>query len=263
MPTAIGAASWKATRSWRANTSCCWPGWARSNRRSPAKVRRLYRRKAASHRRLGHVSGRQAGNQRQREGLFRPQADRPRSAGRLHAAGTAGDSPRRRRRRGQQLHAVLSGACSVRFRTTIAPPCRPSWCCCPIGRRSTSIACRPGRGRSSCRCRSCGRIGHGARLRQSAALVSCFMREPDDWPPLRCPGLAQEHGWFSWERFFRRADASLEWLEARRWIAQRTAPAGSDRRRALDDDALRPQRWPRRDLSADHLEHHRAEMPRL
>src|SRR5213079_405561 len=39
-----------------------------------------------------------------------------------------------------------------------------------------------------------------------------FIRQPNDWPALRCPGLTQEHGWFSWEQFFRRADASLKWL---------------------------------------------------
>jgi squalene-hopene/tetraprenyl-beta-curcumene cyclase len=44
-----------------------------------------------------------------------------------------------------------------------------------------------------------------------------FLRRPDEWPPLRCPGLAQEHGWFSWDQFFRRADTTLKWLEARHW----------------------------------------------
>jgi squalene-hopene/tetraprenyl-beta-curcumene cyclase len=43
-----------------------------------------------------------------------------------------------------------------------------------------------------------------------------FLQEPADWPPLRCPGLSDERGWFSWESFFRRADAALKWLEARR-----------------------------------------------
>jgi squalene-hopene/tetraprenyl-beta-curcumene cyclase len=44
-----------------------------------------------------------------------------------------------------------------------------------------------------------------------------FLRDPNDWPPLRCPGLGEEHGWFSWENFFRRADAGLKWLEQRRY----------------------------------------------
>ena len=43
-----------------------------------------------------------------------------------------------------------------------------------------------------------------------------FLREPQDWPALRCPGLADERGWLSWEAFFRRVDAMLKWLEAHR-----------------------------------------------
>jgi len=44
-----------------------------------------------------------------------------------------------------------------------------------------------------------------------------FLRDPQAWPPLRCPGLGDEPGWFSWEQFFRRADAGLKWLEAKRY----------------------------------------------
>jgi squalene-hopene/tetraprenyl-beta-curcumene cyclase len=48
-----------------------------------------------------------------------------------------------------------------------------------------------------------------------------FIRDPADWPPLRCPGLTQERGWFCWERFFRTADSCLKWLESRRWTPLR------------------------------------------
>jgi squalene-hopene/tetraprenyl-beta-curcumene cyclase len=48
-----------------------------------------------------------------------------------------------------------------------------------------------------------------------------FLRDPADWPPLRCPGLTEERGRFSWERFFRSADATLKWLEARHWTPLR------------------------------------------
>ena len=44
-----------------------------------------------------------------------------------------------------------------------------------------------------------------------------FLTDPADWPPLRCPGLSGERGWFSWEQFFHGADRGLKWLEARRW----------------------------------------------
>jgi squalene-hopene/tetraprenyl-beta-curcumene cyclase len=57
-----------------------------------------------------------------------------------------------------------------------------------------------------------------------------FIREPSGWPPLRCPGLSTEHGRFSWERFFHRADAALKWLEARRWRPlRRRALAAAER----------------------------------
>ncbi len=57
-----------------------------------------------------------------------------------------------------------------------------------------------------------------------------FIRDPANWPPLRCPGLTQEHGWFSWERFFRTADSCLKWLESRRWTPlRRKALAAAER----------------------------------
>jgi squalene-hopene/tetraprenyl-beta-curcumene cyclase len=60
-----------------------------------------------------------------------------------------------------------------------------------------------------------------------------FLRDPSDWPPLRCPGLHYEQGWMSWEQFFRKADVALKWLEARRWPAivglRRKALAAAER----------------------------------
>src|SRR5262245_15719861 len=57
-----------------------------------------------------------------------------------------------------------------------------------------------------------------------------FIRDPANWPPLRCPGLTQEHGWFSWEQFFRTADSCLKWLESRRWTPfRRKALAAAER----------------------------------
>ena len=107
-PTAPGAPNWKATRSWRARRSCCGPFWAWSNAAGPP-CGRLPDREAASRRRLGDVSRRRRGDQRQRQGLLRPEADRPRPQRRVHGAGPAGDPGPRRRRRGQQFHALLPG----------------------------------------------------------------------------------------------------------------------------------------------------------
>src|SRR5262245_55608051 len=55
------------------------------------------------------------------------------------------------------------------------------------------------------------------QLPDSHGIRELFIRQPREWPPLRCPGLPKEHGWFSWERFFHRADVALKWLESRRW----------------------------------------------
>ncbi|HTN76220.1 MAG TPA: terpene cyclase/mutase family protein [Pirellulaceae bacterium] len=52
-----------------------------------------------------------------------------------------------------------------------------------------------------------------------------FLRDPDQWPTLRCPGLDRQRGFFSWDNFFRTAD---------RWI-KRAERAGVKplRKRAL------------------------------
>jgi squalene-hopene/tetraprenyl-beta-curcumene cyclase len=54
------------------------------------------------------------------------------------------------------------------------------------------------------------------KLPADRGIHELFLSEPNDWPPLRCPGLSKERSWFSWERFFRSADRLLKWLEARR-----------------------------------------------
>jgi squalene-hopene/tetraprenyl-beta-curcumene cyclase len=59
------------------------------------------------------------------------------------------------------------------------------------------------------------------QLPADRGISELFLKEPHDWPPLRCPGLGKERGWFSWESFFRRADAALKWLEARRLVPLR------------------------------------------
>jgi len=55
------------------------------------------------------------------------------------------------------------------------------------------------------------------QLAPERGIAELFLRDPADWPPLRCPGLGDEHGWFSWEQFFHRADRGLKFLEARRY----------------------------------------------
>ena len=44
-------------------------------------------------------------------------------------------------------------------------------------------------------------------------IVELFLQCPADWPPLRAPGVKASKGWFSWEKFFRRADSCLKFCE--------------------------------------------------
>jgi len=53
------------------------------------------------------------------------------------------------------------------------------------------------------------------KLPPQRGIQELFLCPPPQWPPLRCPGLAEE-GWLSWERFFQLADGVLKWLERRR-----------------------------------------------
>jgi squalene-hopene/tetraprenyl-beta-curcumene cyclase len=40
-----------------------------------------------------------------------------------------------------------------------------------------------------------------------------FLREPENWPPLRCPGLKGGTGLLSWDRLFRTVDSMLKWAQ--------------------------------------------------
>lgn len=48
-----------------------------------------------------------------------------------------------------------------------------------------------------------------------------FLREPRDWPPLRCPGLPGGTGLFSWDRFFRGVDRVLKFCRRHRLLPLR------------------------------------------
>jgi squalene-hopene/tetraprenyl-beta-curcumene cyclase len=52
----------------------------------------------------------------------------------------------------------------------------------------------------------------------SRGIRELFLREPRDWPPLRCPGLKRGTRLLSWDRFFRTVDASLKFLERNRLL---------------------------------------------
>jgi len=48
-----------------------------------------------------------------------------------------------------------------------------------------------------------------------------FVNNPEDWPPLRCPGLPGGTGLLSWDRFFRTVDGLLKWCQRRRFLPLR------------------------------------------
>ena len=191
--TAIGSPSSKATRSSKASTILLLAFLGREDSRSGPPRRRLPRREATARRRLGDVSRRRRRDQRQREGLLRPEADRPRPERGVHAAGPPGDPRPRRGRRGQQLHAVLPGAAGPDFLRAV--PGRAA-----RGRAAAQVVPgQPLRGQRLVaddhraavdHVGACSRCGSSTRRWASA---SCSSREPEDWPPLRCPGLAGRH----------------------------------------------------------------------
>jgi squalene-hopene/tetraprenyl-beta-curcumene cyclase len=54
------------------------------------------------------------------------------------------------------------------------------------------------------------------QLPPDKSIGELFLKQPDQWPQLKCPGLSQEQGWFSWDKFFNRVDRTFKWLEKRR-----------------------------------------------
>jgi len=59
------------------------------------------------------------------------------------------------------------------------------------------------------------------RLEPRQGIRELFIREPENWPPLRCPGLKGGTGPLSWDRFFRTIDGLLKWCQRRRFLPLR------------------------------------------
>jgi len=57
-----------------------------------------------------------------------------------------------------------------------------------------------------------------------------FLRDPENWPLPRCPGLNGGTGIFSWDCFFRTADRLLKWAQRHRYLPfRRKALAAAER----------------------------------
>src|SRR5262249_55580705 len=48
-----------------------------------------------------------------------------------------------------------------------------------------------------------------------------FLREPEHWPPPRCPGLPGGTGWLSWDHFFRVINRGLKAAQRKGWTPWR------------------------------------------
>ena len=49
------------------------------------------------------------------------------------------------------------------------------------------------------------------RVEPERGIRELFLRQPRNWPPLRCPGLTGGTGPLSWDRFFRIVEGMLKW----------------------------------------------------
>jgi squalene-hopene/tetraprenyl-beta-curcumene cyclase len=61
-----------------------------------------------------------------------------------------------------------------------------------------------------------------------------FIREPENWPPLRCPGLKGGSGLFSWDRFFRTIDDIWKWCRRHRVLPLRRRAIAAAKKWMLD-----------------------------
>jgi squalene-hopene/tetraprenyl-beta-curcumene cyclase len=59
------------------------------------------------------------------------------------------------------------------------------------------------------------------RLEPRLGIRELFVKEPEHWPSLRCPGLAGGRGLFSWDRLFRTIDRLLKFCQRRRLLPLR------------------------------------------
>lgn len=59
------------------------------------------------------------------------------------------------------------------------------------------------------------------QIEPSRGIRELFCEHPENWPPLRSPGVKGGTGLLSWDRFFRVADRTLRFLSRRQWMPLR------------------------------------------
>lgn len=60
------------------------------------------------------------------------------------------------------------------------------------------------------------------KLAVQVGIRELFLKAPEDWAPLRCPGLPGGTGLVSWDRFFRSVDRLLKWCQGQGWLPLRS-----------------------------------------
>ena len=108
-PTAPGAPNWKATPSWRARRSCCWPSWATRTRSWPGGWPRYLVEKQLPEGGWAMYPGGGVEISGSVKAYFALKLTGHDPERRVHAAGPGGDPGPRRGRRRQQLHPLLPG----------------------------------------------------------------------------------------------------------------------------------------------------------
>jgi len=71
-------------------------------------------------------------------------------------------------------------------------------------------------------------------LSASQGIRELFLRDPEDWPRLRCPGLPGGTGPFSWDFFFRTVDRALKWCRRHRLMPLRRRAVAAAHRWIVD-----------------------------
>jgi squalene-hopene/tetraprenyl-beta-curcumene cyclase len=59
------------------------------------------------------------------------------------------------------------------------------------------------------------------KLEPRCGIRELFLKEPENWPGLRCPGLPGSTGLFSWDRLFRTIDTVMKWCQRQRVLPLR------------------------------------------
>ena len=231
--TAPGAQSLKATRSWRAKRSSCWPTWAASIRQSPAARRPILSASncpAAAGRSSPAAEFDISASVKAYFALkltgHDPAADfmvRAREAIRAHGGADAVNSFTR-------FYLALLGQISYEHCPAVPPELvlLPTWF--PVNIYAMSAWSRT----IVVPLSIVAALEPVRPIEEERGIHELFLREPEHWPPLRCPGLPGGTGWLSWDHFFRVINRLLKFGQRKGWMPWRKKAVQAARQWILD-----------------------------